>query len=82
MFMIALKRYHTLERCNQQNFVLNTIRMIVSNAMSFYLKWRRSVNKFLLDDTKKVVESKGLINDSVKIIYYIHIIHQFFFFGK
>ena len=32
------ERYHTLERYNQQNFVLNTVRAIISNATSFYLK--------------------------------------------
>ena len=39
-------------RSNQQN--LNIIRMIISNAMSFYSKWRCFVNKLLVNDTKRV----------------------------
>ena len=42
---IKFKRYHMLERCNQQNFVLNTIWMIISNAIC--------LNKLLIDDTCK-----------------------------
>ena len=33
----VFKRYRTLERYGQENFVLNTIRMIISNAVLFCL---------------------------------------------
>ena len=39
--------------------MLNTIWMIIFNAVSFYLKWYL-VNKLLIDDTKIIFEGKGL----------------------
>ena len=52
------KRYHTLERYNQRNFVLNTI--WISNIISFDLKWC-FVNELLVDDAdkKSVSTAKG-----------------------
>ena len=58
------KRYHTLERCYRQNFLLNTIwknsekieRFTFRMILSFCLKWRCFVNQ------KKLVEDKVLIS--------------------
>ena len=42
-------------------FKINTIRMTISNVISFYLKWRCFVNKLLLDYTNKYLSRvKGL----------------------
>ena len=55
----------TLERYNQRNLMVNYHayhfnRMIIPNALSFYLKRYYLVNKFLIDGVKKVSESNGL----------------------
>ena len=56
MIALNLNDIRTLERYNQQNFLLNIIWM--TTFESFYLK-RYFVNKLLVDDTKKrFVEGK------------------------
>ena len=70
MIALNLKRYRMLERHAQQNFVLNTIWMIISNATLFYLKWRCFVNKLLVDDAKKVCRGQRVEETASQMKFY------------